>query len=199
IVSLPGYAVWTQEVFATAGRTLSADARLIPVFARVKVTGEPADAELLIDGASRGQTPQSLNLPAVEHRLEVRKAGFISFEAIITPVPELERTVLYHLTPSDRGRALLESAPLIRSQIGYLLRLVPPGTFRTAHQKSDRLPAAARAARHVTLQRPFYIGVQPVTNGEFRRFRAAHASGYIDGHSIDLDSQPVTQVSWDDA
>src|SRR3989440_362850 len=110
IMSLPGYATWTQEVFATAGRSLSADARLTPVLARVKVAGEPAGAELLIDGAPRGQTPQSLSLPAVEHRIEVRKAGFVSFEGIVTPAPELERTVSYHLTPSDRGQALLESA-----------------------------------------------------------------------------------------
>jgi len=199
VVSLPGYATWTQEVFATAGRTLSADARLTPVFARVKVAGEPADAELLVDGASRGQTPQSLNLPAVEHRIEVRKAGFVSFEGIITPVPELERTVLYHLTPSDRGRALLESAPLITSQIGYPLRLVPPGTFQMGSERREQGRRPNEALRSVTLQRPFYIGVQPVTNGEFRRFRAAHASGYIDRQSIDLDSQPVTQVSWDDA
>jgi formylglycine-generating enzyme required for sulfatase activity len=199
VVSLPGYAVWAQEAFATAGRNLSADARLTPVFARVKVTGEPADAELLVDGAPRGQTPQSLNLPAIEHRLEVRKPGFVSFEAIITAVPELERTVLYHLTPADRGRALLESAPLIRSQIGYLLRLVPPGTFQMGSERREQGRRPNEGLRSVTLQRPSYIGVQPVTNGEFRKFRAAHASGYIDRQSIDLDSQPVTQVSWDDA
>ena len=199
VVSLPGYAVWTQEVFAMAGRSLSVDVRLTPVFARVKVAGEPADAELLIDGAARGQTPQSLSLPAIEHRLEVRKAGFVSFEAIVTAAPGLERTVLYHLTPSDRGRALLESAPLIRSQIGYLLRLVPPGTFQMGSERREQGRRPNEGLRTVTLQRPFYIGVQPVTNGEFRRFRAAHASGYIDRQSIDLDSQPVTQVSWDDA
>src|SRR6202163_1004497 len=163
VVSLPGYATWTQEVFATAGRALGADARLTPLVARVTVTGEPADAELLIDGASRGQTPQSLSLPAVEHRIEVRKAGFVSFEGIITPVPELERTVLYHLTPSDRGRALLESAPLVRAQIGSLLRLVAPGT----------LPLGS-----ATIRRPYDIGLLPVTSADFRRCGAAHASAY---------------------
>src|SRR5437667_354284 len=75
VLSLPGYATWTRELFATAGSNLSAEARLAAVLARVKVSGEPADAELLVDGASRGQTPQSLLLPAVEHRIEVRKAG----------------------------------------------------------------------------------------------------------------------------
>jgi formylglycine-generating enzyme required for sulfatase activity len=198
VVSLPGYATWTAETFATAGRSLTAEARLAAVLARVKVSGEPADAELLIDGSPHGTTPQSLALPAVEHRIEVRKAGFIPFEAVLTPVPELERAVQYHLTPSDRGRALLESAPLIRSQIGYVLRLVPPGTFQMGSERREQGRRPNEGLRTVTLQRPFYIGVLPVTNGDFRRFRAAHASGYIERQSIDLDSQPVTQVSWDE-
>jgi formylglycine-generating enzyme required for sulfatase activity len=198
VVSLPGYATWTQEMFATAGRNLTAEARLAAVLARVKVSGEPPDAELLIDGSPHGQTPQSLSLPAVEHRIEVRKTGFIPFEAVLTPVPELERAVQYHLTPSDRGRALLESAPLIRSQIGYVLRLVPAGTFQMGSERREQGRRPNEGLRTVTLQRPFYIGVLPVTNGDFRRFRAAHASGYIDRQSIDLDSQPVTQVSWDE-
>src|SRR6059058_893552 len=199
VLSLPGYATWTRELFATAGSNLSAEARLAAVLASVKVSGEPADAELLVDGAPRGQTPQSLLLPAVEHRLEVRKAGFIPFEAVLTPVPELERAVQYHLTPSDRGRALLESAPLIRSQIGYVLRLVPPGAFQMGSERREQERRPNEGLRTVTLQRPFYIGVLPVTNGDFRRFRPEHASGYIDRQSIDLDSQPVTQVSWEDA
>src|SRR6184192_3802175 len=199
VLSLPGYATWTRELFATAGSNLSAEARLAAVLARVKVSGEPADAELLVDGAPRGQTPQSLLLPAVEHRIEVRKAGFIPFEAVLTPVPELERAVQYHLTPSDRGRALLESAPLVRSQIGYVLRLVPPGAFQMGSERREQGRRPNEGLRTVTLQRPFYIGVLPVTNGDFRRFRAEHASGYIDRQSIDLDSQPVTQVSWEDA
>jgi len=76
---------------------------------------------------------------------------------------------------------------------------VPPGTFQMGSERREQGRRPNEALRSVTLQRPFYIGVQPVTNGEFRRFRAAHASGYIDRQSIDLDSQPVTQVSWDDA
>ncbi len=199
IVALPGYATWSQDVFASAGRALSADARLAAVFARVTVRGEPADAELLVDGVPRGSTPQSLNLPALEHRVEVRKAGYLSFEALVAPAPGLERTVEYHLTPADRGRALLESAPLIRSQIGYVLRLVPPGTFQMGSERRDQGRRPNESSRSVTLRRPYYLGVQPVTNGEFRRFRAGHVSGFIERQSIDLDDQPVTQVSWDEA
>jgi formylglycine-generating enzyme required for sulfatase activity len=199
VVSLPGYATWTQSVFAATGSQLTAEAHLMPLWAQVTVTGEPSDAELLIDGALRGQTPQSLTLSAVEHRVEVRKAGFVPFEGVLTPVPDLPRTLQYHLTPSDRARALAESAPLIRSQLGQLLRLVPPGTFQMGSERREPGSRPNEGLRSVTLARPFYIGVMPVTNGEFRRFRAAHASGYIARRSLDLDDQPVTAVSWEDA
>jgi formylglycine-generating enzyme required for sulfatase activity len=44
-----------------------------------------------------------------------------------------------------------------------------------------------------------YFGVTEVTNEQFRRLRPDHQSGFIDRHSIDLDNQPVTQVSWNAA
>lgn len=199
VVSSPGYASWTQELFASAGRSLSAEARLTPQLGHVTVTGEPADAELLVDGSAHGQTPQSLTLPAVEHRIEVRKSGFVPFVGIVTPVPGLERAVQFHLTPSDRGRALLESAPLVRSSTGYVLRLVPPGSFQMGSERREQGRRPNEGLRTVTLQRPFYVGVLAVTNAEFRRFQPTHASGYIDRQSVDLDNQPVTQVSWEDA
>src|SRR5436305_901454 len=211
----PRYVDYTTTLgIEGAGARQELHVRLQPAWGTLAVTAVPQGAHVSVDGvdsgaapvsvaapsgAPRGQTPQSLLLPAVEHRIEVRKAGFIPFEAVLTPVPELERAVQYHLTPSDRGRALLESAPLIRSQIGYVLRLVPPGAFQMGSERREQGRRPNEGLRTVTLQRPFYIGVLPVTNGDFRRFRPEHASGYIDRQSIDLDSQPVTQVSWEDA
>jgi formylglycine-generating enzyme required for sulfatase activity len=186
-------------VFANAGAALAADARLAAVLARVRISGEPADAQLFIDGAAHGGTPQELTLSAVEHRIEVRKPGYVSFEAVVTPVPELARILQFHLTPEDRGKALLESAPLIRGPSGTVLRLVPPGSFQMGSERREQGRRPNEGFRSVTLQRPFYIGVQLVTNAEFRRFRADHASGFIDKESLDLDAQPVTQVSWEDA
>ena len=49
------------------------------------------------------------------------------------------------------------------------------------------------------LTRPFYLGVKEVTNGEFRRFKASHTSGAIQGADLDDDRQPVVMVAWEDA
>jgi hypothetical protein len=66
----------------------------------VAIQGSPADAEVLIDGVSRGKAPQSLELAATEHRVEVRKAGFQAFKTTVTPAPNLDRIVQYHLVPA---------------------------------------------------------------------------------------------------
>ena len=76
------------------------------MLARVAVQGDPADAELFIDGKSRGRTPQAFDLSATEHSVEVRKEGYISYTGSVTPALGLERSVDYKLTPSDRGKAL---------------------------------------------------------------------------------------------
>jgi len=99
LLSAPGYKNWARPVFAEAGRKLSLFARLEPIMARVSVGGEPADAELLVDGADRGKTPRSLDLPATGHRIEVRKQGFQPFKIVVTPAAGLDRTVQYHLVP----------------------------------------------------------------------------------------------------
>ena len=49
------------------------------------------------------------------------------------------------------------------------------------------------------MSRPYYLGVKEVTNAEFRRFKSAHSSGSAYGRSLDLDNQPVVNVSWGDA
>jgi hypothetical protein len=99
VLSAPGYKNWVRPVFADPGRKLSLFARLEPILARVTVAGDPADAELVVDGAARGKTPQSLDLPATDHRIEVRKKGFQTFKTVVTPAAGLDRAVQYHLIP----------------------------------------------------------------------------------------------------
>ena len=100
VLSAPGYKAWTQAVFAEPGRKLSVTARLEPILVRVAFQGSPADAEVVVDGVLRGTGPQSLELPATEHRVEVRKQGFQTFKTTVTGAAGLDRIVQYHLVPA---------------------------------------------------------------------------------------------------
>jgi len=99
VLSVPGFKNWIQAVFAEPGRKLSVFARLLPILAGGCVLGVPAGAVVLVDGVARGKAPQSLELPATEHRIEVRQDGFETFKSVVTPEAGLDRTVQYHLAP----------------------------------------------------------------------------------------------------
>lgn len=199
VVTLAGHQSWTRTVRAEPGARTTLDARLEPVLAKVTVDGTPEDAQLFVDGAPRGRTPATLELTTAEHRIEIRKEGYLPYETRVTPAAGLERSVSYKLTPSDRAQALLESAPVIRTKGGYALRLVPPGTFMMGSERREQGRRPNEVHRQVTLKRPYYIGVTEVTNAQFRAFRPGHMSGFVGKNTLDLDAQPVVRVSWDDA
>jgi formylglycine-generating enzyme required for sulfatase activity len=199
VLSLPGYSNFTQSVFADAGRKITIDAQMKAVLARVTVQGEPADAELLVDGKASGRTPQTLDMSSVEHAIEVRKDGFLPFTISVTPAAGIDRKIDYKLVSSDKAVALQDSAPTITTRGGYALRLVPGGTFKMGSDRREQGRRPNEGQRAITLQRPFYIGVTEVTNADFRKFRSSHASGYIEKHTLDLDAQPVAALSWDEA
>jgi formylglycine-generating enzyme required for sulfatase activity len=58
---------------------------------------------------------------------------------------------------------------------------------------------ANEAQRAVKLERRFYLALREVTNYEFRQFRQAHRSGFVLAQTLDMDRQPVVNVTWADA
>ena len=197
VVSLPGHTNFTQSVFADTGKELTVDAKLVPVLAGISVQGEPADAELIIDGKPSGKTPRKLSLTTIDHKVEVRKEGFLPFTATVTPAKGLERNVQYKLTPSDRAAALMDSAPTVTSKTGYVLKLIPRGTFMMGSDRREQGRRPNEVLRQVKLERPFYLGTTEVTNLLFKKFKSDHVSGFVEKRSFDLDTQPVTRVSWE--
>jgi formylglycine-generating enzyme required for sulfatase activity len=199
LVSLPGHASWSRALFADPSAKLAVEARLDPILARVAFRGQPEAADVLINGVARGTTPTVLDLVTAEHRVEIRKEGYQPFTTTVLPTQGLESAVEYRLLSADRATALAETAPVIKTRIGYELRFVPPGTFSMGSERREQGRRPNEGLRQVTLKRPFYIGTTEVTNGQFRRFRTNHASGYIEKRTVDLDAHPASKVSWDDA
>jgi formylglycine-generating enzyme required for sulfatase activity len=194
---LPGHTNFSQSIFADAGKELSVDAKLVPVLAGISVQGDPADADLIIDGKNVGKTPRKLSLTTIEHKIQVSKQGFEPFATSVTPAKGLERSVQYKLTPTDRGAALMESAPTVTSKTGYVLRLMPRGTFLMGSDRREQGRRPNEVLRQVKLERPFYLGATEVTNAQFKKFKSDHVSGFVEKRSFDLDNQPVTRVTWE--
>ena len=82
----------------------------------------------------------------------------------------------------------------IRNKAEQQLKLMPVGSFTMGSPRREPGRRANEAQRDVQFKRPFYVGVNEVTNGQFRKFKSEHRSGIIGQHTLDLDNQPVVGV-----
>ena len=216
-----GYEPASREVKVAPGARESLTLALQPILGQVIVKATPADAQLYVDGTSRGVARQSIELPATAHVIEIRKPGYATHRVTVTPRPGLPQSVEVTLlegvarastpaepagaaasavgaAPADDG-ATVALAPTMRSPAGQELKLVPAGEFTMGSPRREAGRRANEAQRAVKLERRFYLALREVTNYEFRQFRPAHRSGFVLQQTLDLDRQPVVNVTWADA
>ncbi len=198
LLTLAGYAPATQNIAveSRADRRLSVD--LKAVLGNVRIAGEPADAILYVDGASRGPANQTLSLSAAPHVFEVRKSGLDPYRTTVTPREGETQVVEYSLRTA--GEAKLAAIPAQRStSLGQPLVLVKGGRYVMGSPRREPGRRSNETERQVELKRPFYIARFQVTNRDFREFRAQHLSGIFKDETLDLELQPAVRVSWQDA
>jgi formylglycine-generating enzyme required for sulfatase activity len=186
------------------------------------VRARPSGAELFVDGVSRGAADQTLRLPATAHAIEIRKQGYAPYRATVTPRPGLPQNVDVTLlegvaaTPasaplpgvgSTPGAAAAGTAPAaivalqptLRANGEIEMKLVPAGSYTMGSPRREAGRRANEAQRPVELQRRFYVSLREITNAQYRQFRADHRSGFVGQTTLELDRQPVVNVSWQNA
>ncbi len=198
LVNKAGYAPMTQSVSVASRAERALSLNLLPVLGEIRVRGEPADAVLYVDGASRGPANQSLSLPAAPHVLEVRKAGLETFKATVTPQAGQPQIVEYALKTAGEARVAGIAAQRTTA-LGQELVLIKGGRYTMGSPRREPGRRSNETERVIELKRPFYLSRYQVTNKEFREFRAEHLSGIFKDETLDLERQPAARVSWQDA
>jgi formylglycine-generating enzyme required for sulfatase activity len=223
-VQREGYEPVRREVSVASGKRVVAEFALTPILGEVTVRATPADAQVYVDGVARGTVGQTLQLPAAAHVLEVRKPGYVTHRATVTPRPGLPQNLEVTLreavagqpqepvaaaaaatasagvaAPSSAASTSANLSPVIRTKVGQELKLVPAGEFTMGSPRREAGRRANESQRAVKLERRFYLSQREVTNAEFKQFRPAHRSGFVMQQTLDLDRQPVANVTWQDA
>ncbi|MFO1377109.1 MAG: SUMF1/EgtB/PvdO family nonheme iron enzyme [Steroidobacteraceae bacterium] len=198
VLNKAGYAPVTRTVQVAPRETRAVDVALSAVFGEVVVHGEPADAELVVDGIARGRAVQTLKLPAAPHAIEIRKPGYEPHRVSVVPREGLAQVIDFSLIrTADVAVARLPAR--ISTSLGGELRLVRGGRYTMGSARREPGRRSNESQHEVELRRPFYIGLREVTNREFRAFRKEHASGLYREETLDLDRQPVANVGWAEA
>jgi formylglycine-generating enzyme required for sulfatase activity len=153
---------------------------------------------LWVDGVNRGSGNQTLQLTTVAHKLELRRAGFLSFTATVTPRLGFEQAVEAQLqTEAQQRQARVPS--VVRAAGAIELKLMPVGHYTMGSSRREAGRRANEGQRPVELRRLFYVSSHEITNAEFRQFHGEHKSGMFGGVSLNLDNQPVVLVTWQEA
>jgi len=194
----PGYQEASRPVRPRPGASDELNVELAPILGKIAVRVTPADAEVWVDGSSRGRGNQALSLTAVAHQIEVRRSGYVTFSVAVTPRPGFDQAVEAALL-TEAQQHLARIPTVVRAQGTIELRLLPSGRYTMGSSRREPGRRANEGQRPVELRRPFYLGAREISNAEFHAFRPEHKSGTFGGVTLNLDNQPVVAVSWQDA
>jgi formylglycine-generating enzyme required for sulfatase activity len=183
------------KVSVAGSKTLSLD--LKPQKGVINIKIEPPDAQLLVNGKLMGAVPQKLQLVAVEHQLEFRKNGYSSRRIRITPRPGFPQELQIALQKQSAQAAA--PAAVVKAQNGYVLKRIQSQTFTMGSSRREQGRRSNETLRKVKFLRPFYMGVNEVTNKEFKAFLDGHNSGSFKQESLNRNDQPVVQITWEQA
>ena len=196
---LEGYAKTVRTIRTEPEAHSSLDLDLVPIIGRIQLSVSPDDAEVVVDGRSVGLGSTLLSLTARDHQLQVRKEGYETQSQEIRPRPDHDQSLDIRLLTLEQAY-WAKRPPQVTSSVGASLKLIrPAASFTLGAARREPGRRANEAQRNVRLERPFYIGVHEITNGQFRSFRGEHSSSAVRGQTLDMDDQPVVKVSWNDA
>ena len=202
-LSKPGYQLVDRAVTLAPDESQQLAVTLPAEYGIVFVTARPADAELAINGTPAGEATRRLRLTTRPHTLTFSKPGYQSQQVTVTPRAGVSKNIDITLKTQAQEKADRKAAsmPAIRTTAaGQRLRLIKPGgSFRMGASRREAGRRANESPRLVQLTRPFYLSEKEVTNDEYRRFKSSHDSGSAEGVSLNAGTQPVVNVSWDDA
>jgi len=197
-VALAGHADAELTLTLRAGERRAETLHLLPQLGEVRIDARPPDAELVVDGQLRGRADQALSLVAVPHEIEIRRDGFVSARETVTPRPGFPQTLKVVLKSREVQRQ--EQMPRVaKSPEGHELRLVEGARIKMGAVRREPGRRANEPLRDVELVRPFYVATREVSNEQYRRFEPQHSSGRVEDQGLDVDTQPVVRLSWQQA
>ncbi len=171
-------------------------------FGTIFLSTTPANATVYVDGKKYGQATGKLRLATRPHKIEVRAKGYDSAVQTITPQSGFSQRIEIGLSRPKKRADHSEKATLeqtIETAAGQRMILITPTSFTMGASRQEPGRRANEREHQVQLKRPYYVSIKEVTNAEFRLFDVQHSSGSVGNRSLENDSQPVVNVSWDDA
>lgn len=196
---LEGYLKATRSIAVKPEQQAGLSVDLTPNIGTVQLRVSPADATIKVDGNNQGRGSQTLSLNAKPHSISVEKPGYQTKSMTVTPRPGHQQALSVKLLTLEQAY-WASRPPAVQSSVGIGLKLFRPDQqFMLGAPRRQPGRRANEAERSVALKRPFYLATHETTNAQYRRWKDQHSSTAIKGQTLDMNDQPVSRVSWQDA
>ena len=196
--SKSGFDVTERKIYLDPAQQQSIEVDLTARVGKVIISVNPPDADIYIDNKKRGKGKLEIELPTMSHDLLVKKEGYAPFIREILPRLDYLQNIDVKLLTEDEFRLRDIQSSLTNSQ-GQVLRRIEAGKFVMGASRREMGRRANEVIRNVELTKPFFIGINEVTNKEFSRFRRLNSAAADIHSSLLADNNPVVLVSWSDA
>lgn len=165
----------------------------------VQISVTPKDAELIVDGVSRGRGSKTLQLSTLPHNIVARKAGYVDYQNTIIPTRASNQIVSIAMLTKEES--FWASVPNVyTSSEGHEMMLFKsPGTVKLGSSRRETDRRSNETLYTAQLKKHFYVSQHEVTNKQFRQFKSSHSSGNYKRRSLDSNKHPVVNISWQDA
>jgi len=193
-----GYEQATRTVQVKSGDNQTLQVNLNQQIASVRIIADPPDASVYINGILRGNADQTVELSTSAYTIEIRKPGYVDYKTTITPRAGIAQQVSARLKTLEQARQEAIK-PIIQTVAGHQLRLFNATAIIMGASRREPGRRANETVRNVQFTRPFYLSETVVTNAQFRKFDSNHASGSVQGATLDGDNHPVVNITWDQA
>jgi len=182
-----GFYPINENIFVTTNKEIIKNYNLKEMLGSVLFSSSPS-SEIFIDGVSYGYTPKRIVLRSIQKKVEFKKENYRTFVSSIISDSKIEKKVSTVLLTETQAR-LKEAKKIIQTSLGGKLKLFVPNKLTLGAPRSDPGQRANEVIRNVSLTRPFYIGINLITNQEFQLFRNNNVK----------DNNPITSINWYDA
>jgi len=193
-----GYLKAIESVSLQPKKTTQVQVELKPDIGTITINVSPADAEILVDGQTQGKGSRKLSLSTKPHQLTVQKAGYQPQSLTITTRVNQSQAVKVDLLTLQEAYWATKSQRIKTAANSELKLFRPNQVFTLGAPRRQPGRRANEAQRLVGLYRPFYLGITETSNRQFRQWRD-HDSSATRGKSLDMDSQPAVNMSWNQA
>ena len=171
---------------------------LAAIFGQISILLNEEDADVYINQKKVGSGSLTLDLPATEHSLTIKKSGYKTFTRKINPRINYPQKIEVNILSEEEYRSQSVIKFILNSQ-EQELRRIDPGEFTMGSSRREVGRRANEVIRNVEITQSYFISTKEVTNKDFGKFRSISSQSADVHPSLIADNNPVVSISWSDA